>query len=50
MPACDGTVERMGADCDEAFHRLCQAEGYETGFGPLENSGDVAHAACLGTP
>lgn len=50
MPACDGTVERMGPDCDEAFHRLCQAEGYETGFGPLENSGDIAHAACLGTP
>lgn len=50
VPACDGSVERMGPDCDEAFHRWCQAEGYETGFGPLENSDDVAHAACLGTP
>lgn len=50
VPSCDGAVQRMGAACDEAFHRWCQAQGHETGFGPLENSGDVAHAACLGAP
>lgn len=45
---CDGSTQRMGPDCDTAFHRWCQAQGYLTGFGPLENSGDVAYAACVG--
>ncbi len=47
VAACDGSVERMGSDCDEAFHRWCQAAGYRTGHGPLENSGDAAYVACL---
>ncbi|MCB9765806.1 MAG: DUF1592 domain-containing protein [Alphaproteobacteria bacterium] len=48
-PACDGSTERMGRRCDRAMHQWCRAQGYATGFGPLENSGDVAYVACLGT-
>jgi hypothetical protein len=46
--SCNGSNERMGERCDEAFHRFCRALGHRTGHGPLENSGDVAVAACLG--
>ena len=45
---CDGGNQRMGGLCDEAFHRFCRAAGFATGHGPLENSGDVAIAACIG--
>lgn len=47
---CDGSTQRMGQDCNEAMHLYCQAQGWLTGFGPLENSGDVAYVACLGAP
>jgi hypothetical protein len=46
--SCDGSNERMGYRCNEAFHRLCRSWGYESGFGPLENSGDLAYVACVG--
>ena len=45
---CNGITERYGPNCDEAFHRLCREWGHASGHGPLENSGDVAHAACVG--
>ena len=45
---CNGASERMGPDCDAAFHHYCRAQGYATGHGPLENSGDNAHVACIG--
>jgi hypothetical protein len=45
---CDGVSQRAGAACDEAIHRWCRAEGYSSGFGPVENSGDLALVACLG--
>jgi hypothetical protein len=45
---CDGSTERAGARCTAAFHAWCQSEGFASGFGPLENSGDLAVAACLG--
>jgi len=48
VSTCDGTSERTGDRCSEAFHRWCRAQGYESGYGPLENSGDLAYAACLG--
>jgi hypothetical protein len=48
VPGCDGSAQRVGPDCDEAFHRWCRAQGFATGHGPLENSGDVAWAACIG--
>jgi hypothetical protein len=45
---CDGSTDRSGAYCTRAFHLWCQGQGFLTGFGPLENSGDVAYVACLG--
>jgi hypothetical protein len=38
----------MGPRCDLAFHDFCQQAGHLSGYGPLENSGDAAYAACLG--
>ena len=48
IASCDGSTERSGHHCSEAFHRWCRAQGYDSGYGPLENSGDLAYAACLG--
>ncbi len=45
---CDGSAERMGPRCDLAFHDFCQQAGHLSGYGPLENSGDAAYAACIG--
>ena len=45
--ACDGHADRWLAPCRAAFHGLCAARGALTGFGPLENSGDVAWVACI---
>ena len=47
-PLCDGSTERWGEHCSRAAHLWCRANGHETGFGPLENSGDTFLAACLG--
>ena len=45
---CNGSGSRIGAQCDAAMHRLCAARSCKTsGFGPLENSGDVAHVGCV---
>lgn len=45
---CDGGSERIGPSCNAAFHRFCAQQGCTTtGFGPLENSGDVAYAGCV---
>jgi hypothetical protein len=48
VPTCSAGGERMGPSCDEAFHRYCRGQGFATGHGPLENTGDVAVAACIG--
>jgi len=47
QPSCDGATERHGLRCNEAIHRWCRAAGFESGFGPLENSGDTAFVACV---
>lgn len=47
---CDGTAQRFGEECDQANHLWCRDEGFVTGYGPLENSGDTSHAACVGVP
>jgi hypothetical protein len=47
-PACDGETARDGEPCNAAIHQLCRDRGHASGFGPLENSGDVAHVACVG--
>ena len=45
---CDGTSSRIGPFCNAAMHRYCAAQDCNTsGFGPLENSGDNVHVACL---
>jgi hypothetical protein len=45
---CDGLGGRIGPECDAAMHRFCAARGCKnSGFGPLENSGDVAHVGCV---
>lgn len=48
VPVCDGATERFGLACSSAFHRACRASGCVTsGFGPVENSGDIANGACV---
>ena len=44
---CHQNGERIGFNCNAAIHRLCSAQGYLSGWGPLENSGDVAYVACV---
>jgi len=44
---CTRDGERMGPNCNAAIHRLCVARGFVSGFGPLENSGDLAYVACV---
>ncbi|MCB9779837.1 MAG: DUF1588 domain-containing protein [Alphaproteobacteria bacterium] len=45
---CDGSGERMGPHCNQAIHGFCRAQGFATGHGPLENSGDDLAVACIG--
>jgi hypothetical protein len=46
--ACDGTSERIGLTCNSAMSRFCAARSCtSSGFGPLENSADIVHIACL---
>jgi hypothetical protein len=46
---CDGSAERIGANCNSAMHQHCRALGYLSGFGPIENSGDTVSVACVGS-
>ncbi len=46
---CDGSGYRVSPGCNAAMHRFCGGRGCKSsGFGPLENSGDVAAVACVG--
>ncbi len=47
-PTCDGGAQRAGAACDEAIHRWCRSVGHLSGFGPVENDGDLAIVSCVG--
>jgi hypothetical protein len=38
---------RFSPDCNSAIHRTCQANGYASGWGPVETSGDTAVISCL---
>jgi hypothetical protein len=49
VPTCNGSAERVGADCNAAIAQACIARGFESGFGPTENTGDIAHFVCVGT-
>jgi hypothetical protein len=45
---CDGSAQRVGLNCSAAMHRYCATRKCaNSGFGPLENSGDIAHLACV---
>ena len=44
---CNQSGERSGANCNAAINRLCGAQGFRSGWGPLENSGDLAVIACI---
>lgn len=46
-PGCDGLRQRWGTECNAAIHRLCTDGCTTSGFGPVENSGDVANVACV---
>lgn len=41
------TNSRIGPDCNAAISRFCGSQGFVTGYGPVENSGDVAVVACV---
>lgn len=45
--ACSASAERIGPACQEAIHAHCADHGFRTGWGPLENNGDIAVIACL---
>jgi hypothetical protein len=47
LGACNGSSERIGPACNAAIHRWCRSNGFATGFGPVENSGDDAYVVCL---
>lgn len=44
---CNGTGERIGPNCNAAIHRYCAANGYATGFGPVEADEQGATITCL---
>jgi len=45
--SCDGSTERWGQHCNAAIKRFCRSEGYTSGFGPIENTGDIAWVTCV---
>jgi hypothetical protein len=40
-------TSRIGSDCNAAINRFCVSQGFVTGYGPVENSGDVAVVTCV---
>ncbi len=47
-PGCDGTTQNFGLDCNAAIKRYCVANGFASGFGPVEHVGGTsATVACL---
>lgn len=46
-PICDGATQRMGPECNAAIHRWCADQGFASGFGPIENNGDLAFLTCV---
>jgi len=47
LGACDGSTQRYGPSCSAAISRYCGANGFVSGFGPIENDGDTAYVACV---
>jgi hypothetical protein len=46
---CNGATvpARWGPACNAAINRFCNASGFSTGFGPVENFGDGATVTCV---
>jgi len=45
---CDGVAMRVSRDCNAAIHRACAVRSCaNTGFGPVENTGDTARVSCV---
>ena len=44
---CNGQRQRIGPDCNAAIHRWCRSQGFESGYGPVENSGGDAQVTCV---
>ena len=49
IPGCNGsgTSGRFSLDCNAAISRHCAAQGFASGWGPIEHDGDSATIACL---
>jgi hypothetical protein len=47
LAPCNGAGERMGPACNAAINRYCSANGFTSGFGPIENSDDIAYVTCV---
>jgi hypothetical protein len=41
---------RIGPSCDQAIHQFCVSQGALSGWGPIENSGDIAMLSCFFAP
>jgi hypothetical protein len=46
QPTCNAS-SGFSLDCNSAIHRTCQANGYSSGWGPVESSGNTAVISCL---
>jgi hypothetical protein len=44
---CDGRNQRIGPHCNAAIHRFCAGQGFTSGYGPVENSGDDLAVVCV---
>ncbi len=47
LGGCDGTTVRFGPHCHAAISRYCASVGFTSGFGPIENDGDMAYVTCV---
>jgi hypothetical protein len=49
IPGCNGVGPngRFSLDCNAAINRHCAAQGFASGWGPIENDGNTAMVACL---
>ncbi|MCA9542391.1 MAG: hypothetical protein KC620_26020, partial [Myxococcales bacterium] len=44
---CDGNGQRIGLECNNAIHLWCRAQGFVSGFGPVESSGGDVAVTCV---
>jgi hypothetical protein len=46
-PSCSASTQRTGVNCNSAIHRWCRAQGFASGFGPVEQGPTEAYVTCL---